>query len=225
MLHYHGTPITPRAQLERMAGRCFCVPYPKPQDAKTCLRIAQSIMFDNGAFSVKTRGLQFDEAGFIRWVEPMLAHPHWAVVPDVIDGTEEQQRAMVKRWPLPSDMSAPVFHLGLSVDYLLELVDHWPKVCLGSSGAFWDVGGPAWCGRMDVIFNELAKRRRHMPWLHGLRMLGQASGPWPLASADSTNVAQNFKRDTGCAECKARPIDSTNPPPLWMVRPIQEILV
>mgnify|MGYP003440572259 FL=1 len=36
-MHYHGTPITPRAQLERMAGRMFCVSYAAPQDLATDL--------------------------------------------------------------------------------------------------------------------------------------------------------------------------------------------
>ena len=54
-------------------------------------------MLDNGAFSTKTRGLEFNLTGFYEWVEPLLAHPHWAVVPDVIDGTVEQQKEMVKK--------------------------------------------------------------------------------------------------------------------------------
>jgi hypothetical protein len=223
MLHYHGTPITPRAQLERMGGRCFCVSFAEPRDTATCLRIGQSVMFDNGAFSAFTKGVPFDEAGFIRWVEPVLAHPHWAVVPDVIDGSVEQQHEMVKRWPLSRDMSMPVWHLGLPIDYLLELVDHWPRVCFGSTAAYWQIGSASWCGRMDAAFNALA-RRRHMPWIHGLRMLGAAAGPWPLASADSTNVAQNWKRDAGCADCKAAPIDAINPPHRWSERPLQEVL-
>jgi hypothetical protein len=40
-------------------------------------------------------------------------------------------------------------------------------------------------------------------------MLGQVKS-WPLASADSTNVAQNFGRDTGCAYCKARQLNRVN---------------
>jgi hypothetical protein len=63
-----------------------------------------------------------------------------------------------------------------------------------------------------------------VPWVHGLRMLGQAEGPWPLASADSTNVAQNHHR-TGCAECMAQPLDAINPPALWAARPLQEALL
>lgn len=225
MIHYHGTPLTPLSQLIRMGGRCFCIPFPRPESLKVCQRIAQSLMFDNGAFSAKTRGMPFDEAGFYAWVEPLLGHPHWAVVPDVIDGTVEQQREMVGRWPFAKEFGAPVWHLGLPIDYLLELIDTWPKVCLGSSGAYWNVGGPSWCQRMDETFNAIAKARQFVPWLHGLRMLGQMEGGWPLASADSTNVAQNFKRDTGCAECKAYAIDVVQPPLRWSPRATQTDLL
>lgn len=225
MIHYHGTPITPLAQLERMAGRHFCVSYERPDDLRRCLRIGQSLMLDNGAFSAKTRGAEFDLAGFYGWVEPLLAHPHWAVVPDVIDGTVEQQRAMVAAWPFRREFGKPVWHLGLPIDYLLEICDTWGTVCLGSAGAYWQIGTAAWCGRMDQAFNALTLRYgRQLPWVHGLRMLGQMGGPWPLASADSTNVAQNWKRDTGCAECKAAVIDAVQPASLWAPRPIQEAM-
>ena len=77
---------------------------------------------------------------------------------------------------------------------------------------------------MDEAFNALA-RRRHMPWIHGLRMLGLAAGPWPLASADSTNVGRNFKDNPPrCAECMAARIDTINPPGRWFERPLQEAL-
>jgi hypothetical protein len=224
MMKYHGTPITPKHQLERMSGRNFCVPYPRPDNLAQCLRLAQSIMFDNGAFSAKTRGQPFDLHGFYAWVEPILAHPHWAVVPDVIDGSVDDQRTMVATWPHRREFGVPVWHLGLPIDYLLELCDQWGKVCLGSAGAYWNVGSASWAGRMDEAFNAMARTFGRLPWTHGLRMLGQVSGPWPLSSADSTGVAQNYKRDTGCADCKAAPIDATNPTPIWAERAIQEAL-
>lgn len=221
-MHYHGTPITPRGQLEHMAGRLFCVSYAAPQDLATCLRIGQGVMLDNGAFSAKTRGAPFDRDGFYAWAEPHLAHPHWGVVPDVIDGTVEQQREMVASWPFRREFGIPVWHLGLPIDYLLELCDDWGRVCFGSAGAFWKIGGAAWCGRMDEAFNALVNTFGRVPWVHGLRMLGQAEGPWPLASADSANVGRNFKDGIVCAECMARRIDAVNPPTLWTERPVQE---
>jgi hypothetical protein len=221
MMKYHGTPITPKHQLARMSGRNFCVPFLRPDNLDVCLRIAQSVMFDNSAFSFKTKGGTLDVNALYAWLEPILAHPHWAVMPDEIDGSVEQQRSMLKTWPFRREFGVPVWHLGLPIDYLLELANDYGRVCLGSAGAYWEIGTPSWCGRMDEAFNALARTFGRLPWTHGLRMLGQADGPWPLSSADSTNVAQNFKRDTGCAECKAAPIDARNPPALWTTRPLQ----
>jgi len=223
MIHYHGTPITPREQLLRMAGRHFCVSFAAPQDLQACIEVGQSVMLDNGAFSTFTRGEAFDEMALYRWLAPVLAHPHWAVVPDVIGGDVAQQRELVARWPFNNALGAPVWHLGAPLDYLFELVDTWPKVCLGSSAEYWNVGGQAWCRRMDETLNALGKRG-HLPWIHGLRMLGMTGERWPLASADSTNIAQNFKRDTGCAECKAGLIDSIQTPARWMPHATQEPL-
>lgn len=224
MIHYHGTPISPRRYLEKMAGKHFCVSYAAPSDLATCLRIGQSVMLDNGAFSVKTRGAVFNVDGFYRWAEPRLAHPHWAVVPDVIDGSVEQQRGMLKTWPFRKEYGMPVWHLGLDISYLLELCDTWGRVCFGSSGDYWKIGSPRWTGRMDQAFNALVRTFGQLPWVHGLRMLGQAAGPWPLASADSVNVARNFKDGTTCADCMAMRIDAVNPPILWAERPEQEEL-
>jgi hypothetical protein len=224
-MHYHGTPITPRHHLLRMAGRMFCVSYAAPQDLNTCLEIGQSVMLDNGAFSAKTKKKVFNEAGFYKWVEPVLGHPHWAVVPDVIDGSEQQQREMVARWPFRRDLGVPVWHLGLSLGYLLELCDKWGRVCLGSAGAYWKIGDDKWCRRMDEVFNALVHTfGAQMPWTHGLRMLGQGGGPWPLSSADSTNVGRNFKEGHVCTECMAQRIDSTNPPLRWQVKESELLL-
>ncbi len=224
VIHYHGTPITPRAALMTMAGQHFCVSYAAPNDLSTCLRIGQSVMLDNGAFSTYTRGARLDINGFYQWAEPHLAHPHWAVVPDQIGGSVEQQRAMAATWPFRKEFGAPVWHLGLPVEYLFDLCDSWPRVCIGSSGDFWQVGSPTWAARMDETFNALVRHYGRVPWLHGLRMLGQSSGPWPLASADSVNVGRNFKDYNRCPNCMAQRINSTNPPPLWVERPTQEHL-
>lgn len=225
MIHYHGTPISPMKAIETMGGKHFCVSYARPDDLKRCLKIGQSLMLDNGAFSAKTRGLPFDRNGFYAWVEPLLVHPHWGVVPDVIDGSEDEQRQMVKSWPFRKEMGIPVWHLGLSISYLIELCDAWGRVCFGSAGEFWQIGTSKWCHRMDEAFNALVNTYgRQIPWVHGMRMLGQSSGPWPLASADSTNVALHHAEHLECAGCMAKRIDSTNPPANWKIQPLQEVL-
>ena len=225
MIHYHGTPITPNRAIETMGGKHFCVSYARPDQLERCLRLGQSLMLDNGAFSAKTRGLQFDRNGFYKWVEPILRHPNWGVVPDVIDGTVEQQREMVASWPFRKEFGIPVWHLGLSIDYLLELCDQWGRVCFGSAGEYWQIGTQKWTARMDEAFNQLSITFGSVPWVHGMRMLGQSEGPWPLASADSTNVAVNHSGYLQCAGCMAKRIDATNPATLqWKVKPEQDIL-
>lgn len=215
MIHYHGTPITPNKDLDLLRGEHFCVSFFRPDNLKTCLKIGQSVMFDNGAFSAKTLGVAFDIDGFYRWLDPILGHPNWAVVPDVIDGSVEQQKEMVKTWPFGKQYGIPVWHLGLSLDYLLEIVDDWGKVCLGSAGQYWQVGSPSWEARMDEVFDTLSKKHSRLPWTHGLRMLGQGLGRWPLSSADSTNVAVNHKSKSVCIHCMAKRIDAENPKISW----------
>lgn len=85
-IHYHGTSITPKARLLDLAGKHFCVSFARPDSLKTCLEIGQSLMLDNGAFSVYTRGAVLDVSAFYSWVDPLLSHPHWAVIPDQIGG-------------------------------------------------------------------------------------------------------------------------------------------
>jgi hypothetical protein len=50
MIHYHGTPITPRSNLDMLKGKHFCISYADPRDAEWAIKNAQSVMWDNGAF-------------------------------------------------------------------------------------------------------------------------------------------------------------------------------
>ncbi|MDJ0894814.1 MAG: hypothetical protein QNJ92_06700 [Alphaproteobacteria bacterium] len=181
-------------------------------------------MWDNGAFSAFTRERSFDKAAFYSWLEPRLGHPHWAVVPDVIDGSEDDQRALIASWPFDRWFGAPVWHMGLSIDWLLELAEWWPRLCFGSSGAYWQVGSEAWERRCDEAWNAL-ERRSLRPWVHMLRGLALCGDRWPFASADSVNVARNFKDvPRACPERMARRIDSVQCPIRWHLRPEQKRL-
>jgi hypothetical protein len=175
-------------------------------------------MFDNGAFSIKTKGGTLDIPAYHKWLEPRIGHPHWAIVPDEIDGAVEQQRTMLESWPFPPELSAPVWHMALPIDYLLELADEWPRVCFGSSGQYWQVGSPDWARRADAAFNALAKAHRYLPWIHMMRGLALAGDLWPFASADSTNVARNFKDTNTDPGRMALRIDAVQCPSRWETR-------
>lgn len=217
-LHYHGTPLTPRSELLKMAGKHFCVSFANPGDADWCLAHGQSVMWDNGAFTFFTQKKPTDWSQFYAWVEPRLGHPHWAVVPDVIDGDIDDNLALIRQWPHDRAMSAAVWHMAEPIDHLLALTDMgFAKMCFGSSGTYWQVGSETWERRCDEAFNALESRGLR-PWVHMLRGLAMCGDRWPFASADSVNVARNFKDTPTCPERMARRIDAIQCPPKWKVR-------
>lgn len=227
-LHYHGLPLTPEIMLLDLGGRNVCISFAtqRPKQVAISLKIMQSIMFDNGAFSAHTQGVPLDVPGFYAWIAPMLGHPNWAVVPDVIDGTVDDQLALLATWPFPKEFAAPVWHLDKPLDFLLHLVRRWPRVCLGSAGAYWQVGGPKWRQRMQEVFAFLRAELGYIPNLHGLRMLAQVGKEWPLGSADSVNTALNYARNGEMPGVMASRIDRVNGPlsPLKFDPEIAEML-
>lgn len=218
-IHYHGLPLTPGKNLQFMEGKNFCVSYATRSKAQVefAIKHGQSVMWDNGAFSAHTKGKKLDVAAFYEWVRPKLGHPHWAVVPDEIGGDLDAQRRLTSTWSFPQSYGAPVWHLHLPLEYLTELADNWPRICLGSSAQFWKIGTPEWCARMDEAFNYLAQHRTALPWIHGMRMLSKIGSRWPLASADSVNVARNYntKVKPECPGCMANRIDRVQGEVRW----------
>lgn len=205
-----------------MAGKHFCVSFARKDDGEWCLQNGQSVMWDNGAFSAFTKGKTTDWNKYYEWLESRLSPPHWAVIPDVIDGDVSDNLELIKQWPHRKDCSAVVWHMSEPVDHLLHLIDlGFGKVCFGSSGAYWQVGSPAWERRADVAFNEICKRGL-IPWVHMLRGLSMAGDKWPFASADSANVARHHNELNTRPERMARRIDAIQCPAFWEVRPTQE---
>ena len=226
MIHYHGTPIWPRQELHKMAGKHFCVPFEQPRDIDWCIQHGQSVMLDNGAFSAFTKGKIVDFKEYEKWLEPYLYPPNWAIIPDVIDGSVEEQKLLLRSFRhLPKHLVAPVWHMSLSVDWLLELADNYERFCFGSSGSYWQVGSDSWCRRADEAWNALTLRG-HKSWVHMLRGLSLSGDKYPFASADSTNVARNFKTKGAevCPERMARRIDAVQCPLTWSIKETQKDL-
>lgn len=98
-MHYHGTPITPASVLEELAGRNFCVSFAEPRQVATVHRIGQSVMLDNGAFTFWGKNVSPDWNAYMDWAEDWLNFATtWAVIPDVIDGSEEENDALLVSW-------------------------------------------------------------------------------------------------------------------------------
>lgn len=195
MIHYHGTPLTPRPVLESLAGRHFCVSFAAPSQVARCHELGQSVMLDNGAFSFwRDPKRQADWPGFYRWVEPWLDYKTtWAVIPDVIGGSEEENDALIAEWPY-GDRGAPVWHIHESLERLVRLAAAWPRVCIGSSGEYSQVGTRKWHDRMNAAMSQLCGDGPVPVWLHMLRGMSLAGSHYPFASVDSTDVARNHNR-------------------------------
>lgn len=214
MIHYHGTPITPRSELHRLAGRNFCVSFSDRRDIEVCHRIGQSVMIDNGAFSAWTRNATTNWDEYYKWCEPWLEYQTtWAVIPDVVDGGEIQNDDLLAEWP-HGHRGAPVWHLHESLDRLLRLCEFWPRVCFGSSGEFSVVGSNLWHRRISAAFDAIAPNGRVPVWVHMLRGLQFAGSFYPFASADSTNIAQNHHR--GSIVALAGYLDGRQSPGHWV---------
>lgn len=193
-MHYHGTPITPRSALLRLTGRNFCVSFSAPNDIKVCHQIGQSVMLDNGAYSVWKLGQVVDWQKWAEWAEPWLDCPTtWAVLPDSIEGDEEENDRLVAEWAwiTSGNTTVPVWHLHESLGRLERLTATFGRVCFGSSGTYASVGTDVWRRRMDEAFHAISDPSGRVPWTHMLRGMSLSGQEFPFASVDSTDVARN----------------------------------
>jgi len=221
MIHYHGTPITPIEALYQLSGRHFCVSHANPNDVRRCHEIGQSVLLDNGAFSKWKSGRDPNWQAYYDWCELWLSYPtSWAIIPDVIDGGSQLQDALVKEWPF-GHRGAPVWHMDEPIDRLVRLTETWPKVCIGSTAEYAVVLSDAWCRQMDKSWNAIARRHRHLPWVHMLRGMQCSGREWPFASVDSTDIAQNHNRPQNTPRAMADRWDAMQCPAKWTLRPEQ----
>lgn len=176
----------------------------RPEDIGTAAEVCQSFCLDNGAFTAWKSGTPItDWSEYFRWAAEWLQHPgcDFAIIPDVIDGSEDDNNALLAKWHQKVGKrlqfrGAPVWHLHESTARLRWLCEKYDRVCLGSSGK-WPTPNASpdspWARRMSEAM-EVCCNESGIPLtkLHGLRMLDPAIFcQYPLASADSTNAVRN----------------------------------
>jgi len=199
MIHYHGMAGTGVLNAVQLAeGRHVFISYAAPSILDLVSKVCSSFSLDNGAFSAWKSGKEMAYDGFVQFVKRWHRHPafDWAVIPDVIDGTEEENDEYIERWPYKSlgrGVGVPVWHLHESFERLERLVNQFHRIALGSSGDFDKVGSTVWWNRMKEAMSIICdKVGRPKAKLHGLRMLNpKVFSKLPLSSADSTNAEYN----------------------------------
>lgn len=198
MIHYHGTPCgSTREDVARFAsGRHMLVPFVRPEYIATIAEVSQSFCVDSGAYTAWKQNIEIDWEHYYDFVRVWYRHPafDFALISDVIDGTEQDNDVLVDQWP--KDLvcvGVPVWHMHESLKRLRRLCESFPRVALGSSGDFATVGTDKWWRRMAEAMRHICDEDgRPISRLHGLRMLDPEVFKYlPLASADSTNAVRN----------------------------------
>ena len=233
MIHYHGLPITPASAAVKAIenGHAF-ISYAHADQLGLAVEVCQSFAVDNGAFSAWKSGNPIkDWSNFYDWVKQCKLIPScdFAVIPDVIDGSESDNDTLLKEFPLPNWFGAPVWHLHESIKRLERLAVDYPRICFGSSGQYANIGTCEWWIKMAVAIRAISdKDGRPFVKIHGLRMLNPTIfTKFPFASADSTNIGRNIgidkswkgnymptTKEARAMTMRAR-IESYNSPPRW----------
>jgi hypothetical protein len=115
------------------------VSYKNPEQLMVAAECSQSFAVDNGAFSFWIKGEPVtDWQGYYDFIKETTMFPSFdfAVIPDVIDGSEEENDELCYVWlsQFKEHVGAPVWHLHESFERLQRLMSLFPRICLGSSG-------------------------------------------------------------------------------------------
>jgi hypothetical protein len=201
MIRYHGGPITPdRAAIETWRDGHAMISFANQQQIALAFEYAGEVALDNGAFSLWGKGERLDVDAYTRFIELWRKHPAfgWCVIPDIIDGTEEENTKLIQEWPHQNYISVPVWHLHESLDKLGWLCDDFPRVAIGSSGEYSEIGTPLWKNRMaEAMAVSCDSDGYPLTRLHGLRQMdNDVTSNVPYGSVDSCNIARNIGIDS-----------------------------
>lgn len=201
--HYHGGPLWGGVELLKALYRDSgaLISYARPDQIRQVAEIRCKMVLDNGAFSTWRSGkASYSPAwwdahwnGYYDFVGQWFSRIEWFIIPDVIEGSEAENDALidkVPRWLMPK--AVPVWHSDESLDRFVRLCETFPRVAIGCCGPHRSIRSAAWKARLTEAFRAFYVERDLPVKIHGLRMLdGRALNQFPLDSADSTNVAIN----------------------------------
>lgn len=195
MICYHhvdgGMPKDQKARF--LQGRHGLVSFEYQSSVEMAYDLCSSVVLDNGAYTHWKNGKgRIDYEAYVEWVRGWSSHPahDWALIPDVIEGSEHENDEWVKRWP--EDLwGVPIWHSDEDPSRLRTLCESCHTVALGSSEA--SPGSEVWWMQMKPALDAATDRHgRPLAKLHGLRMMDpRIFTSLPLSSADSTNAVRH----------------------------------
>ncbi len=181
---------------------CALVSFARMDQLKYIMGAASSVYFDNGAFSDWKKNDKVNRppshwAKYYALVMAYYSRIDGFFIPDVIEGSEEQNDVLVDS--LPSSIACkaiPVWHSVESLDRLERLCRRFDKVALGFCGPHEKIYSHAAFERLQEVFEFIYVKKRIDVKVHGLRMLdSRVLGRFPFSSADSAYVSVNVPKD------------------------------
>lgn len=199
MIKYYGTPLSPvKVFNEALTGRNVLIPFPRPDNLKRAIDKCDKIIIDNGAFSIWRKGGSIDWDIYYNFVLELLDRIEIFFIPDVIDGTEEENDELIKDYiAMNISKGVPIWHVDESLERLERLADTFDYIAIGSAGEYAQLGTPQWHNKMDKAMRVLCDSGGYPKVkIHMLRCLNKRIfTQYPFYSGDSTALAQNHKRD------------------------------
>ena len=240
MIHYHGTRIAcSDDQAARiLRGRHAFVSYADTSQLSIVEEVCQSYALDNGAYSFFNSGKPVDWDGYYEFVEDVYGpSTDFAIIPDVIGGTESEQNELIDQWPFDGKRinGVPVWHSDESIARLEMLAERFSLVCLGSGPGLRPDSFEWWTRinqAFDVLTDDDGKPKIRIHLLKGLKP--HIFSKLPLTSADSTMVGRNTDNINDKWSGRYKPlsifsramvlidrIETFNAPKRWIRKPIQ----
>ena len=192
MIHYFGGFFQGNFH-KIMSGKHGFVSFANQQHLQDMLNICQSVSLDNGAYSLWKSRTKVNWEEYYEWVEGLKSHPRFdfAIIPDVIMGSEKENDALLDKWPLSRSIGLPVWHMQESIERLKRLANEWEYIAIGGSNAYHHPGDGMWWAKMKQAMDAICDYDgRPICKIHGLAMLNSSIFTrLPLKSADSAHAA------------------------------------
>ena len=105
-VHYHGGPIWGGDELIKALyrGGGALVSYARPDQIRKIAALRCKLVLDNGAFSTWKKAPENIDwrahwAGYYDFVGEWFSRIEWFIIPDVLEGTEEENGALIETVP------------------------------------------------------------------------------------------------------------------------------
>ena len=131
MIKYYGTPLTPNRVFDEVFkdGRNCLIPFPNPQNLNRAKKLCGKIIIDNGAFTLWRKGGEIDWNKYYKWLEEHINDIEFFFIPDVIDGTEEENDDLIDDYCLRDFKNGvPIWHINESFERLNRLIDDFEYI-------------------------------------------------------------------------------------------------